>query len=363
MRHCCQTFRRREFRLQQHRAERRAVEPAAPKRGLSLVNASIGEELGKLYTAKYFPPESKARAQQLVANLLAAFKQGIDKLDWMSPETKQEAQSKLAKFTPKIGYPDAWRDYGTVNIDKGDLAGNVTRAAQFEYQRNIDKLGKPIDRGEWGMTPQTLNAYYNPELNEIVFPAAILQPPYFDADADDAVNYGGIGAVIGHEISHGFDDEGAQYDGDGNLRDWWTKDDHEKFAVKTKALVAEIQRSNSVAGYHINGSSRSARTSPTTPGSRSPTKAYQIALGGKPAPEIDGLERQPAFLHRFRPGVRAKYRDNAAIQQVKSDPHSINEFRVKGGRDQPAGVLHRVRHHEGDKMYHAADQRVLICRA
>src|SRR5262249_22047581 len=151
---------------------------------------------------------------------LTAFEQGIDGLDWMSPETKQQAQAKLAKFTPKIGYPDTWRDYSTLTIEKGDVVGNNTRAAQFEFQRNINKLGKPIDRGEWGMTPQTLDAYYNPELNEIVFPAAILQPPYFDPSADDAVNYGSIGAVIGHEISHGFDDQGAQYDGDGNLRDW-----------------------------------------------------------------------------------------------------------------------------------------------
>ena len=330
------------------------------KRGLSLVNAGIGEELGKLYTAKYFPPESKARAQQLVANLLAAFKQGIDKLDWMSAPTKQAAQAKLAKFTPKIGYPDTWRDYSALSIDKNDLVGNVTRAAQFEYQRNLNKLGKPIDRGEWGMTPQTLNAYYNPEMNEIVFPAAILQPPYFDPSADDAVNYGSIGAVIGHEISHGFDDQGAQYDGDGNLRDWWTKEDHEKFAAKTRALVAEYNAFEPVAGYHLNGELTLGENIADNSGLAIAYEAYQIALGGKPAPVIDGLTGEQRLYTGFAQVWRAKYRDNAAIQQIKSDPHSINEFRVKGVVINQPAFYRAFDIKEGDRMYHAPDQRVTI---
>ena len=330
------------------------------KRGLALVNAGIGEELGKLYTAKYFPPASKARAQQLVANLLAAFKQGIDKLDWMSPETKQAAQAKLAKFTPKIGYPDSWRDYSTLAIDKGDLAGNLMRAAQFEYQRNLNKLGKPIDRGEWGMTPQTLDAYYNPELNEIVFPAAILQPPYFDPNADDAVNYGSIGAVIGHEISHGFDDQGAQYDGDGNLRDWWSKEDHEKFAAKTKALVAEYSAFEPVAGYHINGELTLGENIADNSGLTVAYKAYQIALAGKPAPVIDNLTGDQRFYMGFGQVWRAKARDNAVIAQIKTDPHSMPMYRVMGVVVNQEGFYKAFDVKDGDKMYVAPDKRVII---
>ena len=330
------------------------------KRGLALVNAGVGEELGKLYAAKYFPAESKARAQKLVGNLLTAFKQGIDGLDWMSPETKKSAQEKLAKFTPKIGYPDTWRDYSALSIDKGDLVGNVGRAQEFEYQRNINKLGKPIDRGEWGMTPQTLNAYYNPELNEIVFPAAILQPPYFDASADDAVNYGSIGAIIGHEISHGFDDQGAQYDGDGNLRDWWTKEDHEKFAAKTKALVAEYSAFKPVAGYHINGELTLGENIADNSGLAVAYKAYQISLGGKPAPVLDGLSGDQRFYTGFARVWRAKMRDNAMIQRIKTDPHSIAQFRVTGVVVNQPAFYSAFDIKEGDKMWHAPDQRVLI---
>ena len=330
------------------------------KRGLALVNAGIGEELGKLYTARYFPPENKARAQQLVANLLAAFKQGIDGLDWMTPETKKAAQDKLAKFTPKIGYPDKWRDYSALTFDKADLAGNLMRAQQFEYQRNINKLGKAIDRGEWGLTPQTLDAYYNPELNEIVFPAAILQPPYFNAAADDAVNYGSIGAVIGHEISHGFDDQGAQYDGDGNLRDWWTKEDHEKFAAKTKALVDEYGAFEAVPGYHINGALTLGENIADNSGLTVAYKAYQIALGGKPSPRIDGMTGEQRFYMGFGQVWRAKMRDNAVIAQIKTDPHSMPEYRVKGTVVNQAGFYQAFDIKEGDKMYHAPEQRVAI---
>jgi putative endopeptidase len=330
------------------------------KRGMSLINAAIGEELGKLYTAKYFPPASKARAQKLVANLLAAFKQGINDLDWMTPQTKQAAQEKLAKFTPKIGYPDTWRNYANLTIDKGDLVGNISRAAQFEYQRNIDKLGKPIDRGEWGLTPQTLDAYYNPELNEIVFPAAILQPPYFDPKADDAVNYGGIAAIIGHEISHGFDDQGSQYDGDGNLRDWWTKEDHEKFATKTKALVAEYSAFEPVPGYHINGELTLGENIADNSGLAVAYKAYQISLAGKPAPVIDGLSGDQRFYMGYAQVWRAKARDNAVIAQLKSDPHSIPMFRAMGTVVNQPAFFTAFDVKEGDKMWRAPDQRVII---
>ena len=223
------------------------------KRGMSLIDQALGEALGKLYVAKYFPPQNKARMEALIANMLDAYRRDIETLDWMSPETRKGAQAKLAKLTTKIGYPNVWRDYSTLQISRDDLFGNVERAEEFEYRRDLDKLGKPVDRNEWGMTPQTINAYYNPLMNEIVFPAAILQPPFFNVRADDAVNYGGIVSVIGHEMSHGFDDRGSQYDADGNLHDWFTPEDHAKFKAKTRALVAQYSAYEPVPGFHVNG--------------------------------------------------------------------------------------------------------------
>src|SRR6185295_20129813 len=214
-------------------------------------------------------------------------------------QTKKEAQAKLAKFTPKIGYPNKWRDYSKLSIDRNDLVGNVTRATEFAVQKELDKLGKPIDRDEWGMTPQTVNAYYNPELNEIVFPAAILQPPFFDANADDAVNYGAIGGAIGHEISHGFDDQGAQYDGDGNLRDWWTKRDHANFKAKTQMLVKQYSAFSPVKGYKINGELTLGENIADNSGLAIAYKAYKLSLGGKPAPVIDGFTGEQRFFIGF----------------------------------------------------------------
>ncbi|MGH8121772.1 MAG: M13 family metallopeptidase [Rudaea sp.] len=330
------------------------------KRGVSLVENAIGEAVGKLYVAQFFPPASKVRMDQLVKNLLAAYKQSIDTLDWMSPDTKKAAQEKLAKFMPKIGYPDKWRDYSALEISKDALVGNVMRANAFEYQRNINKLGKPVDRTEWGMTPQTVNAYYNPELNEIVFPAAILQPPFFDAKADDAVNYGAIGAVIGHEISHGFDDQGAQYDGDGNLRDWWTKDDHDKFKAKTEALVAEYNALEPVPGYHLNGALTLGENIADNSGAAIAYKAYQISLDGKPAPTIDGFSGDQRFYIGFAQAFQAKLRDKFAIELIKSDPHSIPVDRVIGTLHNQPGYFTAFDVKEGDKMYVPPDQRVII---
>jgi putative endopeptidase len=330
------------------------------KRGVSLTEGLIGEAVGKLYVAKHFPPESKARMDQLVKNLLAAYKQSIDTLDWMSPETKKAAQEKLAKFMPKIGYPDKWRDYSSLEIRKDDLVGNVMRGNAFEYQRNINKLGKPVDRTEWGMTPQTVNAYYNPELNEIVFPAAILQPPFFDAKADDAVNYGGIGAVIGHEISHGFDDQGAQYDGDGNLRDWWTKDDHEKFAAKTKALVAQYSAFEPVPGYHLNGELTLGENIADNSGLAIAYKAYKISLDGKPAPTLDGFSGDQRVYIGWAQVWQAKVRDKFAIELIKSDPHSLPVDRVLGTLANQAPFYEAFGVKEGDKMYTAPEKRVTI---
>ncbi|HKE46763.1 MAG TPA: M13-type metalloendopeptidase, partial [Rhodanobacteraceae bacterium] len=330
------------------------------KLGISTVQQGMGEALGKLYVAKHFPASSKARADALIKNFLAAFKQGIDNLDWMSPETKREAQGKLAKFMPKIGYPDTWRDYSRLEIAKGDLFGNVARANAFEYARNIDKLGKPVDRAEWGMTPQTINAYYNPELNEIVFPAAILQPPFFNPDADDAVNYGAIGMVIGHEISHGFDDQGAQYDGDGNLRDWWTKEDHAKFEAKTTALAAEYDKFEPVPGYHINGKLTLGENIADNSGMAVAYKAYQISLGGQPAPVIDGFTGDQRFFIGFAQAWRGKQRDNYAIELIKSDPHSIPKYRVVGTVVNQPAFYTAFDVKEGDKLFVAPDQRITI---
>jgi len=330
------------------------------KRAIGLEERAVGEGLGKLYVEQYFPPESKVRMEKLVANLLEAYHRSIDTLDWMSPETKKEAQAKLATFMPKIGYPSKWRDYSSLSIDKGDLIGNVQRANEFEYQRNINKLGRPIDRTEWGMTPQTVNAYYNPEMNEIVFPAAILQPPFFDAQADDAVNYGGIGAVIGHEISHGFDDQGAQYDGAGNLRDWWTKDDHERFAAKTKALVKQYSAYAPVPGYNVNGELTLGENIADNSGLAIAFKAYKLSLGGKEAPVIDGLTGDQRFYYGWAQVWRAKVRENAAIVRIKTDPHSPPRFRGNGTVKNQPGFYEAFGVKEGDAMYLPPDQRVIM---
>nr|WP_307727811.1 M13-type metalloendopeptidase [Massilia sp. TS11] len=330
------------------------------KRGVSTVEGALGEMIGKQYVAKYFPAERKQRMEALVKNLLAAYKQSIDTLDWMSPETKKEAQAKLAKFTPKIAYPNKWKDYSGLVVKRDDLVGNVMRSRELEHNREVGKLGKPIDRAEWGMTPQTINAYYNPEMNEIVFPAAILQPPFFNANADDAVNYGAIGAVIGHEISHGFDDQGAQYDGDGNLRDWWTKADHENFDKKTGQLVAQYEAFSPLPGYHVNGKLTLGENIADNSGLAIAYKAYKLSLKGKPAPVIDGLTGDQRFFMGFGQVWRSKMRDDAMIARLKTDPHSPGEFRANGTlRNQP-GFYETFGVKPGDKMYLDPKDRVTI---
>lgn len=334
--------------------------PPRWQRGVQLVDQAMGEALGKAYVSTYFPPESKARMEDLVKNVLAAYRQSIDQLDWMGPETKKEAQAKLAKITTKIAYPNQWRDYSGLEITRDDLVGNIMRANRFEYDRNLAKLGKPIDRDEWYMTPQTVNAYYNPLMNEIVFPAAYLQPPYFDPNADDAINYGAVGSTIGHEISHAFDDSGSQYDGDGNLRDWWTKEDHEKFAAKTKALVGQYNAYSPVPGYHINGELTLGENIADNAGLAIAYKAYMLALGGKAAPTIDGFTGDQRFYISFAQADRDQTRDEQTIVDLKSDPHSPEMFRVNGSLvNQPAfygafGVK------PDDKMYLPPAKRVII---
>ncbi|WP_175048232.1 M13 family metallopeptidase [Duganella vulcania] len=337
-----------------------AVKPPRWKSAVGLVENSLGEVLGKLYVGQYFPPERKARMEELVKNLLAAYKSSIDTLDWMSPETKQQAQAKLAKFTPKIGYPNKWRDYASLAIVKGDLVGNAMRASVFSHQRMINKLGKPIDREEWGMTPQTINAYYNSTMNEIVFPAAILQPPFFDAKADDAVNYGAIGAVIGHEISHGFDDKGSQSDGDGNLRDWWTKEDRANFKAKTDALVKQYDGYSPIKGYHVNGALTLGENIADNSGVAIAYKAYKLSLGGKEAPVIDGLTGDQRFYMGFAQVWRSKTRDEQQIMLIKTDPHSPGQFRANGTMVNQPGFYEAFGVKPGDQMYVAPEQRVII---
>jgi predicted metalloendopeptidase len=330
------------------------------KRGVRLVDSGLGESLGKLYVTKHFPAQSKARMETLVGNLLLAFKQSIDTLDWMSPATKVEAQAKLAAFTPKIGYPVKWKDYSALQINKGDPIGNLRKMRSFASQKELDKLGKPIDRDEWGMTPQTVNAYYNPELNEIVFPAAILQPPFFDAKADDAVNYGGIGAVIGHEISHGFDDQGAQFDGKGNLRDWWTKEDHDKFAARTAVLVRQYSAFSPVPGYNVNGELTLGENIADNSGAAIAYKAYKLSLKGKPAPVIGGLTGDQRFFMGFGQVWRNKMREQQAIVQIKTDPHSPSEFRANGTLRNMAPFYDAFGVKDGDKMFLQSADRVTI---
>jgi predicted metalloendopeptidase len=330
------------------------------KRGVTVTESALGESLGKVYVEQYFPAASKARMEELVKNLLAAYKQSIDQIDWMSPKTKKEAQAKLAKFTPKIGYPNKWRDYSALTVQRDDLVGNVMRSVEFNVNKELNKLGKPVDREEWGMTPQTVNAYYNPEMNEIVFPAAILQAPFFDANADDAVNYGAIGAVIGHEISHGFDDQGAQFDGDGNLRDWWSAKDHKNFKVKTGQLVKQYSAFSPVKGYKVNGELTLGENIADNSGLAIAYKAYKLSLGGQPAPVIDGFNGDQRFYQGWAQAWRAKTREAAMIRQVTTDPHSPEEFRANGTlRNQP-GFYSAFGVKKGDKMYLSPKDRVTI---
>jgi predicted metalloendopeptidase len=329
------------------------------KRGVQLVDGAIGEALGKIYVASYFPPQSKARMDELVRNLLAAYQADIDTLEWMGPETRQKAHEKLALFTAKIGYPDKWRDYSALRIVPGDLVGNVMRANAFEYQRNVRKLGQPIDRDEW----ETVNAYYNPEKNEIVFPAAILQPPFFNVQADDAVNYGGIGAVIGHEISHGFDDQGSQYDGHGNLLSapgWFTAADLEHFKARTQALVKQYAAYSPVPGFPINGELTLGENIADNSGLAIAYKAYQLSLGGAPAPIIDGLTGAQRFFIGWAQVWRSKSRDNEAILRIKSDPHSPPQFRGTVPEMNQAPFYEAFGIKDGDKMYLPPEQRVTL---
>ena len=297
------------------------------KRGVTAVNNAIGEAVGELYVARYFPPETKAEADRLVRNLIASMDTRLANLPWMTPETKVKARAKLASFRPKIGYPDKWIDYSTLTIAPGDAYGNVQRATAFEYRRNLDKLGKPVDRDEWFMTPMTVNAYANPTMNEIVFPAAILQPPFFDPNADDAVNYGGIGAVIGHEISHHFDDQGRKYDPKGALTDWWTPADVTAFEAYATQLADQYGKYEPLPGAFINGRLALGENIADLAGLLVSYDAYRLSLNGQEAPVIDGLTGDQRFFLGHAQIWRQKYRDPALKQQLVTGPHSPGHFR------------------------------------
>ncbi len=330
------------------------------KRAVQFTDNVIGEAVGKIYVEKHFPKEAKARMEKLVQNLLVAFGHGIDGLEWMTPDTKVAAREKLSKFTYKIGYPDKWRDYSSLEIKADDLIGNAKRAAVYEYERELAKLGQPIDKTEWGMTPQTVNAYYNPVANEIVFPAAILQPPFFNMAADDAVNYGGIGAVIGHEIGHGFDDSGSQYDGDGNLRNWWTDTDREEFERRTAVLVEQFNAFEPLPGQFINGKFTLGENIGDLGGMTIAHKAYQLSLNGKPAPIIDGLTGDQRFFMGWGQVWARKYRDEELSQRLITDPHSPSEFRVNGIVRNMPEFYNAFDVKPEDGLYLAPEQRVKI---
>lgn len=299
------------------------------KRGVSLVEGSMGEAVGRIYVERHFSPSAKTAMDDLVAHLVAAYRESIETLEWMTPATRERALEKLSKFTPKIGYPVKWRDYSSLEIVPDDLLANVRATTEFEFQRELGKIGKPIDRDEWFMTPQTINAYYNPGFNEIVFPAAILQYPFFDESRDAAANYGAIGAVIGHEIGHGFDDQGSQYDGDGRLTDWWTAEDRAAFEARTASLIAQYDALEpaQLPGHHVKGDLTIGENIGDLGGLGIAWKAYVLSLDGAASPVIDGLTGAQRFFLSWAQAWQIKLRDEEALRLLSIDPHSPNEFR------------------------------------
>ncbi|MFQ6170227.1 M13 family metallopeptidase [Oryzobacter sp. R7] len=331
------------------------------KRGVSLVEEALGEAVGQLYVERHFPPHAKERMVQLVDNLVEAFRQSLSVVPWMGDDTRREALTKLGSFTPKIGYPERWRDYTSLEVEPGDLLGNVRRAVAFEVDRNLAKLGSEVDRDEWFMTPQTVNAYYNPGLNEIVFPAAILQPPFFDVDADDAVNYGGIGAVIGHEVGHGFDDQGSQFDGSGTLRNWWTDEDRAAFQALADALIAQFSEleTRDAPGLKVNGALTVGENIGDLGGLTIGHRAYRISLGEDAAPVIDDLTGDQRFFLGWAQVWRGTARREEAERLLVVDPHAPMDLRANAARNleefhEAFGVA------DGDGMWVAPEERVRI---
>ena len=330
------------------------------KRVVTTTDDSIGEALGKLYVADYFPPESKARALELVNNLRAALSDRINALDWMDDTTKQAAQKKLAAMNVKIGYPEKWRDYSTLKIDRGPYVLNAVRASMFEVHRELSKIDKPVDRTEWGMTPPTVNAYYNPKMNEIVFPAGILQPPFFNPKADDAINYGGIGAVIGHEMTHGFDDQGRQFDEVGNLRDWWSPASAAKFKERSGAVVKQYSEYEPLPGLHVNGELTQGENIADIGGVKIAYAALQKALAGKPQEKIDGFTPAQRFFLGYAQVWRSVQRDEDLKLRLNTDPHSPARYRVNGPLSDSTDFQKAFNLPDNCPMVRPADKRVNI---
>ena len=336
------------------------------KRAVSLVESLMGDAVGRLYVERHFPPAAKERMDELVANLLAAYRVSITDLEWMTPATRERALAKLDTFMPKIGYPVRWRDYSDLVIQRDDLYGNVIRGTQVAFDRELRKLGGPVDRDEWFMTPQTVNAYYNPGMNEIVFPAAILQPPFFDLEADDAANYGGIGAVIGHEIGHGFDDQGSKYDGEGHLRDWWTDSDRAEFTARTARLIEQydsyIPRDilDRDGARHVQGAFTVGENIGDLGGLSIALLAYRLSLGGAEPPVIDGLTGVQRVLFGWAQVWRTKSRPAEAIRRIAVDPHSPPEFRCNGVVRNIDAFYDAFGVGENDALYLEPSERVRI---
>jgi putative endopeptidase len=332
------------------------------KRGVAMVEGTLGEALGQLYVERHFSPTAKARMVELVANLVEAYRRSIGELEWMGEQTRARALEKLDKFTPKIGYPDTWRDYSALEISRDDLIGNARRAEAFELARDFAKLSEPVDRSEWFMSPQTVNAYYNPLLNEIVFPAAILQPPFFDVDADDAANYGAIGAIIGHEIGHGFDDQGSKYDGEGNLNDWWTDDDRTEFDQRTQQLIAQynVLEPRQTPGHRVNGELTVGENIGDLGGLSIGYTAYLISLDGQEPPRLDGLTGAQRFFFAWAQGWRTKARDTEVIRRLTVDPHSPDEFRCNAVVRNLDAFHDAFQVQPGDELWLDPGQRVRI---
>lgn len=330
------------------------------RRGVNVVNSRVGEVVGKVYVKEHFPPEAKERMLALVGNLVKAYEVSIRNLEWMTEETKAEALDKLSKFTPKVGYPDVWRDYSALSVESDDLFGNLERAALAEHDRAVERQGGEVDRTEWGMTPQTVNAYYSPPLNEIVFPAAILQPPFFNLEAEDAVNYGAIGAVIGHEIGHGFDDAGSTFDGDGVLRNWWTDEDRAEFEERTGKLVAQYSAFQPFDDLNVNGEFTLGENIGDLGGISIGLLAYQLSLNGEEAPVIDGLTGVQRVFLGYGQVWRNKYRDETMRLLIGTDPHSPSMYRANGAVRNVPEFYAAFDIAETDALYLAPEDRVKI---
>jgi putative endopeptidase len=338
----------------------REVQREQWRQAVTVLDTALGEAVGRHYVARHFAPAVEQRIDTLVADLVTAFGSSIDELDWMGEPTRAQARDKLARLSIKIGYPERWKDYATLEVRRDDLVGNLARSARVEHQRTIAKLRSPVDRGEWFMTPQTVNAYYNPPMNEIVFPAAILQPPFFDPAADDAVNYGGIGAIIGHEISHAFDDQGSKYDGVGNLRDWWSPQDRQHFVERTSGLVAQYATYEPLPDVRVDGELTLGENIADLAGLGIAHEAYRLSLTGAAAPDLDGYTGDQRFFLGWAQGWRSRIRDEALRERLLSDPHSPAEYRVNGVVTNLPAFHQAFATRPGDRLFTPPEQQISL---